>query len=87
MQLFGHFQFDLKVYFFYLMDQNMAGSKKVHKIKNCIFDARQPREEIFDLLQLLRELHRCLEVLIRGKNARKFCQTLTEFLKKPYLSW
>ena len=69
------------------MDQNMAGSKKVGRIKNCIFVARQPREGIFDLLQLLQELDRCLEVHIRGKNGSKCCQTLTEFLKKPYLSW
>ena len=49
------------------MDQNMAGSKKVDRIKNYIFDARQPHEGIFQLLQLLGQLDCLLEVHIRGK--------------------
>ena len=41
------------------MDQNMAGSKKVDRIKNYIFDARQPHKGIFWLFQLFRhfQLH------------------------------
>ena len=47
LEVFGHFHLNLKICFWDLMDQNMAGSKKVHRIKNYIFDARQPHEEIF----------------------------------------
>ena len=47
LEVFGHFHLNLKICFWDLMDQNMAGSKKVDRIKNYIFDARQPHEEIF----------------------------------------
>ena len=36
-----------------LMDQKMAGAKKVVKIKNQFFHARQPRKGIFEIHSLL----------------------------------
>ena len=38
--------FDL---FSHIMDQKMAGAKKVVNMKNHFFHARQPREGIFDV--------------------------------------
>ena len=35
------------------MDQKMAGAKKVDKIKNQFFHARQPRKGIFEIYSLL----------------------------------
>ena len=51
--IFGTFDFLAPVVFWPIfvdiMDQKMAQSKKVVKIKNQFFHARQPREEIFDI--------------------------------------
>ena len=41
----GHFL----VIFSDLMDKKMAGAKKVSKVKNLFYHARQPCEEIFEI--------------------------------------
>ena len=41
----GHFL----VIFLDVMDQKMAGAKKVIKVKNQFFHARQPQVEIFEI--------------------------------------
>ena len=41
----GHFLINFQ----YVRVQKMAGSKKDVKVKNQIFHARQPREEIFEI--------------------------------------
>ena len=51
--IFGTYDFLAPVIFWSifldLMDQKMAGSKKVVKTKNQLFHARQPREGIFEI--------------------------------------
>ena len=51
--IFGTYDFLAPVIFWSifldLMDQKMAGSKKVVKTKNQFFHARQPREGIFEI--------------------------------------
>ena len=52
-QIFLYFEFfcsgHFLVIFLDVMDQKMAGAKKVIKVKNQFFHARQPQVEIFEI--------------------------------------